>query len=55
MSGNPPADPANNASRFGIHSGKGKWSHDLTTAKLADFDSLVAKLEAPAADAEADA
>jgi hypothetical protein len=53
MAGTPVADPANNASRFGIHSGKGKWTHDLSSAKLADFDALVAKLQAPAEAAEA--
>lgn len=40
-SGTAPAEPANNASRFGIHNAKGKWSHDLSSAKVADFASLV--------------
>ncbi|KAK0614844.1 hypothetical protein B0T17DRAFT_497853 [Bombardia bombarda] len=38
-----PAEPANNASRFSIHQTRGKWSHDLSSAKLANFTSQVAK------------
>ncbi len=45
-SGTAPADPANNASRFGIHNAKGKWTHDLGSAKLADFASIVKAAEA---------
>ncbi|OAA57421.1 Cellobiose dehydrogenase, cytochrome [Niveomyces insectorum RCEF 264] len=40
-----PADPSNNASRFGIHNAKGKWNHDLSSAKLADFASIVQAAE----------
>ncbi|CAK7233781.1 hypothetical protein SCUCBS95973_008712 [Sporothrix curviconia] len=36
-----PADPSNNASRFGIHNAKGKWSQDMSAAKLAGFATLV--------------
>ncbi len=41
---NAPATPADPASRFGIHQARGKWSHDLSSAKIANFDSLVQKL-----------
>ena len=34
--------PANNASAFAAHDTKGKWSHDLSSAKVANFSSLVA-------------
>lgn len=44
-----PADPSNNASRFGIHSAKGKWSQDFSSAKLAGFASLVQAAEKGAA------
>jgi len=39
----PPTDPANNASRFSIHNTRGKWSHDLNAAKIANFAELVKK------------
>jgi len=39
----PPTEPANNASRFSIHNSKGKWSHDLKSAQIADFAELVEK------------
>jgi hypothetical protein len=45
-SANAPAEPANPASRFGIHNAKGKWTHDLSAAKIANFDSLVKAAEA---------
>ena len=40
-SGTAPTEPANNASRFGIHNAKGKFSGNLAAGKNADFDSLV--------------
>ncbi|KAL1890227.1 hypothetical protein Sste5346_008381 [Sporothrix stenoceras] len=40
-----PADPSNNASRFGIHSAKGKWTQDFGAAKLTGFASLVQAAE----------
>ncbi len=40
---NAPATPADPASRFGIHQSRGKWSHDLSSAKIANFDALVQK------------
>ncbi|GAB1313709.1 Cellobiose dehydrogenase cytochrome domain-containing protein [Madurella fahalii] len=44
----PPTEPANNASRFSIHNTRGKWSHDLSNAKLANFTELVQRAsEAP--------
>ncbi|KAB5513258.1 hypothetical protein GE09DRAFT_1209055 [Coniochaeta sp. 2T2.1] len=39
------ATPANNASSFAGHDAKGKFSHDLNSAKVADFNALVAKLQ----------
>ncbi|KAK3372990.1 hypothetical protein B0T24DRAFT_248854 [Lasiosphaeria ovina] len=36
-----PVEPANNASRFGIHTAHAKWSHDLSSSKLANFAALV--------------
>ncbi|KIH95167.1 hypothetical protein SPBR_03535 [Sporothrix brasiliensis 5110] len=44
-----PADPSNNASRFGIHSAKGKWTQDFGSAKLTGFASLVQAAEKGAA------
>jgi hypothetical protein len=43
QSASPPVEPANNASRFSIHNTRGKWSHDLSSAKLANFAELVQK------------
>ena len=40
---NAPATPADPASRFGIHQARGKWSQDLSSAKIANFDALVQK------------
>ncbi len=40
-SGAAPAEPANNASRCGIHNAKGKFSVDLSAGKNANFDGLV--------------
>ncbi|CAK7222109.1 hypothetical protein SBRCBS47491_004758 [Sporothrix bragantina] len=36
-----PTDPSNNASKFGIHNAKGKWSQDMSAAKLTGFATLV--------------
>ncbi|KAK3314563.1 hypothetical protein B0H66DRAFT_627164 [Apodospora peruviana] len=47
QSASAPTDPANNSSRFGIHNSRGKWSHDLSSAKVADFATLVTKASAP--------
>ena len=43
QSASPPTEPANNASRFSIHNSRGKWSHDLNNAKIANFTELVQK------------
>lgn len=44
----PPSDPANTASRFSIHNTRGRWTHDLNSAKIANFAELVQSLsEAP--------
>ena len=37
--------PANNASSFAGHDAKGKFTHDLSAGKVADFAGLVAKLQ----------
>jgi hypothetical protein len=47
QSASPPTEPANNASRFGIHNSRGKWSHDLKSAQIANFAELVEKASAP--------
>ena len=36
------SQPASNTSAFSIHDAKGKWTHDLSSAKVANFSSLVA-------------
>ncbi|KAL2262908.1 hypothetical protein VTK26DRAFT_9049 [Humicola hyalothermophila] len=41
MSVQPPSDPASNSSRFSMHNSRGMWTHDLNSAKIADFDALV--------------
>ncbi len=43
QSSTPPTEPANNASRFSIHSGHNKWTHDFKSAQIANFADLVAK------------
>lgn len=40
-----PVNPANNASNFGMHNAKGRWSQDMSAAKLAGFAKLVAAAE----------
>ncbi|KAK3387921.1 hypothetical protein B0H63DRAFT_559355 [Podospora didyma] len=40
-----PSTPADPNSRFGIHNTRGKWSHDLSSAKLANFTALVQKAQ----------
>jgi hypothetical protein len=37
--------PANNASAFAGHDAKGKFAHDLSSAKIANFAALVQKLQ----------
>ncbi len=46
ISATPPTEPANNASRFGIHSAHAKWSLDLKSAQIANFAQLAAKASA---------
>lgn len=46
QSSTPPSEPANNATRFGIHNAKGKWTQDLKSAQIANFAELVAKASA---------
>jgi hypothetical protein len=38
-----PTEPANNASRFSIHTAHAKWTLDLKAAQIANFADLVAK------------
>jgi hypothetical protein len=47
QSTSPPTEPANNASRFSIHNSRGKWTHDLKAAQIANFAALVEKASAP--------
>ncbi|KAK3356807.1 hypothetical protein B0T25DRAFT_516361 [Lasiosphaeria hispida] len=42
-------EPTNPASRFSIHQSRGKWTHDLASAKIANFAALVEKASKPAA------
>lgn len=37
--------PASNTSTFAGHDAKGKFTHDLSSAKIAGFEGLVAKLQ----------
>ncbi|KAK4149996.1 cellobiose dehydrogenase [Chaetomidium leptoderma] len=46
QSASPPNEPANNATRFSIHNSRGKWSHDLKSAQIANFEKLVQKASA---------
>jgi hypothetical protein len=46
QSARPPTEPANNATRFSIHNSRGKWTHDLKSAQIADFAELVEKASA---------
>ncbi|EAQ87070.1 hypothetical protein CHGG_08323 [Chaetomium globosum CBS 148.51] len=43
QSATPPAEPANNATRFSIHNSRGKWTHDLKSAQIANFAELIEK------------
>lgn len=47
QSARPPTEPANNATRFGIHNTRGQWSHDLSSARIANFTELVEAASAP--------
>ncbi|KAL2131955.1 hypothetical protein VTI74DRAFT_4410 [Chaetomium olivicolor] len=49
QSASPPAEPANNVSRFSIHNSRSKWSHDLKSAQIRNFAELVEKASARAA------
>lgn len=42
QSANPPRDPTNNASVFGVHQSIYKWTHDLNSARSPKFESWVA-------------
>ncbi|KAK5651981.1 hypothetical protein OQA88_11524 [Cercophora sp. LCS_1] len=44
-----PSTPADPASRFAIHQSRGKFTHDLAAAKIANFAAAVEKLSKPAA------
>lgn len=44
-----PTEPTNPASRFAIHQSRGKFTHDLAAAKIANFAATVEKLSKPAA------
>lgn len=46
QSATPPTEPANNATRFSIHNSRGKWTHDLKSAQIANFAELVEKASA---------
>lgn len=43
----PPTEPANNASRFSIHTSHQKFSVDLKSAQIANFTQLVEKASVP--------
>ncbi|KAH6851370.1 hypothetical protein B0I37DRAFT_404989 [Chaetomium sp. MPI-CAGE-AT-0009] len=49
QSARPPTEPANNATRFSVHNSRGKWTHDLKSAQIADFAELVEKASTPPA------
>lgn len=40
----PPTEPANNASHFSIHNSRVRWTYDLKSAQIANFDELVGRL-----------
>ena len=49
QSASAPTEPTNAASRFSIHQSRGKFTHDLAAAKIANFAAAVEKLSKPAA------